>query len=593
MKRKHLIALTTGLFAFGAIALSGALILNNSGWLKSFVARGELDQGSYTITAADFPVSGNGSISVGGETWNYEGATISGSTVSISGVFYTNSYSGADAADGRRGDGYTRMVIGGFDKSQAVGLVVYEKAVTQAVKNTITDVTADLDLTVGGTIDGKDRRGLQFAQGAGGSFSFTSMTLYYACTAVTPEVHINETSLTVGVGETATVSTSVSDVYPSDVKTFAFTSSDEDVATVDEYGVVTGVAAGNATITVTMTVNGHDYTDSLEIEVTAAAATIVQMNILDSSMIQGAGIFCKFDPSSASVTAAQLNSFTRTTTVEFADPNTNNDINFVNYQDTFDTSYTAYIVMNSAVGLNNAFTVTSDYRDSANNTIYRAVAHFDNGALDAPIHLSAAGFSVNEGEDLEITASKASWLEGTPSFSFESLDNNVFTVTNEGNVATVTGGSEGSAALRVTMIIDGEPYTLDKTIAVTKAGVQHLITWRTDGEGNQRNWWQGAGIWTWVNYGELGYDGFGAFSAQKDNMTATYESEPATTVRVEVISDDLASLKVCRVYLVAGAAYNTGKLTMTIPDVNGVTYTGSITFVDGEATAYNAQYCYN
>ena len=99
MKRKSLIALTTGLFSFAAIALSGSLILNNSGFLRSFVAHGEPDQGSYTITAADFPVSGNGSISVGGETWNYEGATISGSTVSISGVFYTNSYSGADAAD--------------------------------------------------------------------------------------------------------------------------------------------------------------------------------------------------------------------------------------------------------------------------------------------------------------------------------------------------------------------------------------------------------------------------------------------------------------------------------------------------------------
>ena len=175
MKRKTLIALTTGLFSFAAIALSGALVFNHTGLLRSFIAKGEPDQGSYTITAADFPVSGNGSITVGGETWNYEGATISGSTVSISGVFYTNTFSGADAADGRRGDGYTRMVINGFDKSSSAGLVVYEKSVTQSVKNTITDVTADLDLTIGGTIDGKDRRGLQFAQGPGSSFSFTSM----------------------------------------------------------------------------------------------------------------------------------------------------------------------------------------------------------------------------------------------------------------------------------------------------------------------------------------------------------------------------------------------------------------------------------
>lgn len=588
MKRKSFIALMSSLFSFGAIALSGALILNSRGVFKSFLAHAVPDQGSYTITAADFTANGSGSLIAGGENWNYEGATISGNTVTISGILYSSSFSGSDAVSGRRGDGYTRMVINGLDKSSAVGLVLYEKSVTQAVKHTITDITSDMDLTVGGTIDSKDRRGLQFAQGAGSSFSFTSITVYYACTSVTPEVHINETTFTVGVGETGQLSTSIADVYPSDTVSYAWSSSNEDVATVDASGVVTGVAAGNSTITVTMTVNGHDYSDSLEITVNAAAATVVEMATLNTSRIQGAGLFCVFNPSSASVTAAQLNGFTRNTTLEFANPDTANAINFVNYQDTFDDSYTAYIVMNSAVGLNDAFTVTSDFRDGANNTIYRAVWHFDNGTLDTPIHLTAAGFSVNEGENLEITASKASWIDGTPSFSFESLDTNVFTVTNVDNVATVTGVAEGSATLRTVMTIGEETYTLEKTIAVTQAGVEHLITWRTDGEGNQRNWWQGAGIWTWVNYGELGYDGFAAFAAQKDNMIATYESEPATTIRVEVISDDLASLKVCRVYLVAGAAYNTGKLTMTIPDVNGVTYTGSITFVDGEATAYNA-----
>ena len=473
MKRKSLIALTTGLFSFAAIALSGSLILNNSGFLRSFVAHGEPDQGSYTITAADFPVSGNGSISVGGETWNYEGATISGSTVSISGVFYTNSFSGADAADGRRGDGYTRMVINGFDKSDADGLVVYEKSVTQAVKNTITDVTADLDLTVGGTIDGKDRRGLQFAQGAGGSFSFTSMTLYYACTAVTPEVHINETSLTVGVGETATVSTSVSDVYPSDVKTFAFSSSDENIATVDEYGIVTGVAAGNATITVTMTVNGHDYTDSLEIEVTAAAATVVEMSTLDSSRIDGAGIFCYFNPSTGSVTAAQLNNFVRNTTIEFADPNTQNAINFVNYQDTFDNSYTAYVVMNSAVGLNNAFTVTSDFRDNANNTIYRAVWHFDNGALAQELNLSIASDTVVVGTPATLTASKGYYLEGTPTFAFQSSDTNVLTLSVNDNVATLTGVTAGTSTVTVTMTLGEDTYTKSILITVT-AGMNEI-----------------------------------------------------------------------------------------------------------------------
>ena len=61
-----------------------------------------------------------------------------------------------------------------------------------------------------------------------------------------------------------------------------------------------------------------------------------------------------------------------------------------------------------------------------------------------------------------------------------------------------------------------------------------------------------------------------------------------TNISIQVISDDIAALHVCRVYLSAGAAESTSVITMTIPDVNGVTYTGSITFVAGEATAYNA-----
>ena len=61
-----------------------------------------------------------------------------------------------------------------------------------------------------------------------------------------------------------------------------------------------------------------------------------------------------------------------------------------------------------------------------------------------------------------------------------------------------------------------------------------------------------------------------------------------TGIRVDTISNDIASIHVCRVYLSASAAESTSIITMTFPDVNGVTYTGSITFVAGEATAYNA-----
>ena len=218
---------------------------------------------------------------------------------------------------------------------------------------------------------------------------------------------------------------------------------------------------------------------------------------------------------------------------------------------------------------------------------YRAVWHFDNGVLDTEIHLSAAGFSVEEGQDLVITASKASWLEGTASFTFTSLDTNVFTVSAVDNVATVTGVAEGSATLRVVMQVAGVgAFSMDKTISVSAPGVQHLITWYTEGTGNQVNRIEGAGIWTWVNYGALGHT-WATFSQLQSQITVSYVSEPSTTVSVVTISDDIGSATSARVYLSLGAAYATGTLTMSLPDVNGVTYTGTIEFNAGVAVAYN------
>ena len=590
MKTKKVFVLITSLAVLTAAAAT-ALVLNLKGSRDPIFARaGIVDNGSYTLTAANFS-DGEADTEVGGERWHYRGVSVSGNVVTVSGGLYTITKSGQSANAGRRGNGYTRMVFENLDLTSAAGVVYHEFDVNWTLKKGGNALAADNDLTFGGSVDAADRRGVEIVQGNPSSFSFTSLTMYYDCTDVIPQVEINNDSLSVGVGEDGQLTASRSDVYDGDIVSYNWSSSDDDVATVAGSGLnatVTGVAAGNATITVTMTVNGENYTDTVGVTVTAVAAQVVEMSVLESSMIQGAGVFCRFDPSSASVTASQLDTYTNSAVVEFADPNVTNEINHYNLQDKGDSSFTAYVVFDSAVGLNGAFTITVDFKDNAANKIYRAVFHFDNGQLAPAVNLAAESFSVEVGHTLQVTASKASYLEGTPTFEFLSLDESVFTVSASGAVATLTGVNEGSAALRVTMTINGEPYVVEKNISVTQPGVQHLITWYTAGEGNQRNHFDGAGVWTWVNYGALGYDGFGSFSAKKNEMTASYESEPSTTIRVEVISDDIPALTVCRVYLVAGAAYSTGKLTMTIADASGVTHTGSITFVAGEATAFNS-----
>lgn len=582
MKRKTLLSLTTGIFSFAAIALAGSLVIGSNGGLQTFLARGDQAGGTYTLTASDFTATNGDITGKNGENWHYTGASVEDGVVTITGGMYTTRRSGSYAENGRRGDGYTRFTIADLDTSSASGLVYHLFNADWVLKHGGNALTADNNLT---SFPAAERRGMEIVQAAKSAFSFTSMTFYYDCVDVTPEVEITNTEVQVGVGETANLTTTKSDVYAGDTVSYAWESDDTDTLTVVGDGAnatITGVAAGTATVTVTMTVNGKDYTDSIEVTVTAAAATVVPLNLGDGCRIEGAGIFVWFDTTSTGKTANQMGAFSLEIT---ANGLTGNAVNRYNLQDYSGNRFCAYTVMDNANGLNGTFTLTYDFKDNANNTIYRAVVHWDNGKVDTEIHLAASAFSVEVGADLEVTASKASWLEGNATFAFASSNDTVFTVTANGNVATVRGVAEGSANLVVTMTIGDDEYTMSKQIAVSAAGVEHLITWYTEGTENQRNHWEGAGVWTWVDYGALGYDGFGAFSAQKDNMTVTCNK---TSISIQVISDDIASIHVCRVYLSAGAAETTSVISMTIPDVNGVTYTGSITFVNGEATAYNA-----
>ena len=116
-----------------------------------------------------------------------------------------------------------------------------------------------------------------------------------------------------------------------------------------------------------------------------------------------------------------------------------------------------------------------------------------------------------------------------------------------------------------------------------------VMPWYTEGTGNQAIHFEGAGIWTWVKYDSMGFENFAAFDAAKANFVAAYESEPAATIVDKVVSDDNATLKYARVYIVLSAAYNTGKLTLTIPGADGKTYEGTLEFAAGELSKINGE----
>lgn len=82
---------------------------------------------------------------------------------------------------------------------------------------------------------------------------------------LTPDITLNKANVTIAAGGTTKLRAKTE---PSDA-VVTWTSSASAVATVDN-GTVTGVAAGNATITATITVDGDDYSDACKVTVTEA-----------------------------------------------------------------------------------------------------------------------------------------------------------------------------------------------------------------------------------------------------------------------------------------------------------------------------------
>lgn len=100
-------------------------------------------------------------------------------------------------------------------------------------------------------------------------FKKASATFNYVVLFDIEPVAINGISITekatIGVGKTTTLSAEVTPAETTEGANIVWTSSDESVATVDENGVVTGVAEGKATITATV----GEYSDTCEVEVSS------------------------------------------------------------------------------------------------------------------------------------------------------------------------------------------------------------------------------------------------------------------------------------------------------------------------------------
>ena len=100
------------------------------------------------------------------------------------------------------------------------------------------------------------------------------------------KVELNKTSLTLNVGDEETLIPTITPDNATD-KSVTWESSDTNIATVDTNGVVTAVAPGTATITVT-TVDGG-YKDTCPVTVTAAPVPVTGVSLNKDSLALGVG----------------------------------------------------------------------------------------------------------------------------------------------------------------------------------------------------------------------------------------------------------------------------------------------------------------
>lgn len=96
---------------------------------------------------------------------------------------------------------------------------------------------------------------------------FASALMFIPATPSVTSVSVSPDTASIGVGETVSLTPTV-EVENFAPQTVVYTSSDEDVATVSNAGVVTGIAAGSATITVTSTFD-DSKSDTASVTVTA------------------------------------------------------------------------------------------------------------------------------------------------------------------------------------------------------------------------------------------------------------------------------------------------------------------------------------
>jgi uncharacterized protein YjdB len=264
-------------------------------------------------------------------------------------------------------------------------------------------------------------------------------------------VTFSDQIVTIGIGGTKTLTATV---YPNDAKdkTLIWKSSNTNVATVNNSGVVTGIAIGDATITAE-TVDGSNKSATCTVKVTATDTPVTGVTLVPENLVIGVGKGGKLTATVAPAEAA------------------NKAVTWSS-DDTGVATVNGGVVTGVAVGTAKITVTTADGNKTATCkvTVEEGGGGVDPGTLTPDTGTPVTGVSLDK-TTLSVEAGKAEALTPTvtptnatnKAVKWESSNTDVATV----NGGVVTGVAAGSAKITVTTEDGGK--TADCQVTVTAA----------------------------------------------------------------------------------------------------------------------------
>lgn len=403
-----------------------------------------------------------GDFIVSGTKFHVDGASVAGSTATISGgTLFNVDYSGSTvSANKRAGAGFHKVVINNM-VSKTGGNSTFFDSGEKNIGGQAIGAVSEKAYQLNTVVDGTNAKKVFIAFGAGEGTSFSSVDFYYTCEDAVPTLSAIKGANAISAGEDITLEAVTK--YKSETATFEWSTSSDAVSIKvnGKTATIHGEKGGDAVVTCKMTDGTVVASLTHAINVKAQAATKKEVVFLDTCAVQGAGAFVRINATAMGLTPAQLKNLERTVEITTGSFTVQNQF----FQGPADQCELYVIMSGAPVG--NPLAIKVTFKDTANNVVYEGTANFKGDKVALPLNVSGAT-SVKVGATAEVKAEKGFYLDGDATFAFESKNPELFTVTANGGVATIKGVAKGQGKLVVTMTLAGKIYTVEKAIVVSQ-----------------------------------------------------------------------------------------------------------------------------